>query len=171
MPVKKDWRYLATVADACIKESTTKGTPGLFMEYSTDDGLIKHTWYISPNSRKKLAENLEACFGIDQNALSDWEFLDRLGEVLTGQTCDISTTEEEYDNKFRVIVSWMNPAGSGTPGPLGPKRVADSQKLRRIAGIFGGGPVSSPAYKPNALVPRDPAAPTTAPEFSEDVPF
>lgn len=166
MPVEAEKRYEATVTDAYIVQSPTKGTLGLLIKYSTDEGPIERAWYVSDNNSAEFVLTLKDCFGITPEQIDDDDFWYSVGSVLKGKTCSISTKVSKYDGS--VEIAWMNPTGANRPSA---PKITDLHKIRRFAGLLGGGPVSSPAYKPNALVPRDPAAPTTAPEFSEDVPF
>lgn len=137
MAVLAGEKYDAVIKDAYLTESMEKGTPGLFISYDTDAGNIDHTWFITPNTVDRLKENLLQCFGITAAELNDNAFLAKIGARIKGDRVKITTKEDEYNGNKRVVVQWMNPAGA--------KRVEPSN-MKRIAGIFGGGPVSSPAY-------------------------
>lgn len=139
MAVQADMKYEATVKDAYMTESKTKGTAGLFFSFDTEDGPIDHTFYITPSTAERLKENLFQCFGISPAELNDVSFLEKISNRVRGDKVQITTKEDEYNGDVRVVVQWMNPVGFGA------KRV-EHTGLKRIAGIFGGGPVSSPAY-------------------------
>lgn len=138
MPVQPDTKYDAVIREAYITESMEKQTPGLFMSYDTADGNIEHTWYITPNTVDRLKENLFQCFQITPAELNDNVFLSKIGARIKGDRVKITTKEEEYNGKMKIVVQWMNPAGA--------KKI-EPQALKRVAGIFGGGPVSSPEYR------------------------
>ena len=159
MPLKPDEKYIMKVSDAYMTESKEKGTPALFMEYTSADGKIDREWYITMNTVARLREDLEKCFGITQEQLSDMAFLNRIGSFLRDQECQISTKGEEYNGKSIVKVQWMNPVRSK------PKKV-EGAGLKRVAGLFGGGPMSSPAYRGDDL-----GIPPAAPWLDDETPF
>lgn len=161
MPVQPDTKYEATVKDAFLSESKNAGTPGLFISFETEDGSIDHTFYVTTKTVEKLKEDLGKCFGITQAQLMDGAFLSSIGTTLRGQKVSITTQEKEYNGNVSVAVQWMNPLG------FKPKTL-DVQGVKRVAGLFGGGPVSSPAYRTGS---QPPAANWEAPITDEDVPF
>lgn len=140
MSVQAGNKYEATVKEAFVTESSKKATAGLFMVYTTSDGEIDKTWWITPATAERLLENLGTCFNITKAQMLDDEFIGAIGTVLRGQVCSI-TTEEASGPKGEPIVEvqWMNPAG------YRPKKLQGGQ-LKRISGLFAGGPVSSPEY-------------------------
>ena len=144
MGMQPETKYDAQVIDAFMTESKTKGTAGLFFALQTEVGRVEHTAWITPNTVSRLKEVLYDCFGVTSEQLSDLNFLAKIGEKLKGQM--VSITRDEGDEQYGVKVKWMNPAG------FTPKRV-EPVGLKRIAGLFGGGPVSSPAYMPRAEEP------------------
>lgn len=145
MSVRPETKYKETeVLDAFMTESKEKGTAGLYFKLLTEDGEIEHTAWITPNTVERLKETLFECFSITGTELLDVAFLAKIGERIRGDK--VSITTDEGDERYGVKVKWMNPAG------FKPKKL-ESVSLKRIAGLFGGGPVSSPAYKPGSEPP------------------
>ena len=140
MALKVDEKYTVKVVDAYLTESKEKGTPGLYVEFQCAEGKIYHTFYITQATVFRLKENLEKCFGITAAQLADNAFLDRIGNFLRDQECQITTIGKEYNDKIIPEVQWMNPVRNK------PKKVEGSG-VKRVAELFGGGPMSSPAYK------------------------
>lgn len=139
MSVKADMKYSATVRDAFITESPAKGTTGLFLSFQTEDGPIAHTIWVTPATVNRVREDLGKCFGITGAQLQDDAFLEGIGAVVRGQNVQITTEMDDFKDEPRVIVKWMNPA------VFTPKRITGTG-MKRVTGLFGGGPVSSPAY-------------------------
>lgn len=157
--IKADEKYDATVKDAYLTESA-KGTLGIFFALQTSDGPIGHTVWLTPNTAERVQEDLGKCFGVTSKQLLDTTFLEDIGDILTGEVIQITTEAEDYRGEQRVKVKWMNPV------LFKPSR-ASGNAVKRAAGIFSGGTVSSPDYRP-----EPPAGPPAGPPLSDDdVPF
>lgn len=109
MALYEGWKGIATIKRAFLTKAET-GTWGICMGYATDDGNIDHTWYMTPNTADRLAENLQKCFGIKREQLNA-AFLKRIGEVLVGKMCRLTIKGEDYKGSRRLVVEWMNPVG------------------------------------------------------------
>jgi len=143
MILQPNEKYEATVKDAYLTASKNKGTAGIFFAFETEAGPIEHTAWLTPATAERLKETLGKCFGTTPEQLQDEAYLTSLGTHLRGHKLQITTDSDEYNGDERVIVKWMNPAG------LRPLRVAGDE-VKRFAGLFGGGPVSSPEYTSRA---------------------
>ena len=143
MSLQPDEKYEATVKDAYLTTSKTKGTAGIFFAFETEAGPIEHTAWLTPATAERLKETLGKCFGTTPEQLVDEKYLTSIGTLWRGEKVQITTEGDEYNGEERVIVKWMNPAG------FRPARIAGDE-VKRFAGLFGGGPVSSPEYTTRA---------------------
>jgi hypothetical protein len=125
MALYEGWKGIATIKRAFFTKAES-GTRGICMGYATDDGSIDHTWYMTPNTADRLAENLEKCFGIKRAQLNA-AFLERIGEVLVGKMCRLTIKGEDYKGKRRLVVEWMNPVGG----------IMEEEDFSWVASLFG----------------------------------
>lgn len=128
MPVKAGQTYTATVNNAYLGESQSKGTPALFFTLMTDDGVVDHALWITDGTRDRVTKTMADCFGVTLEQLQSRVYLDNLGNELSGRKVNITTIEETYQNKPRVKVQWMNPEARKPEGDL----------TKRAASMFGG---------------------------------
>lgn len=138
MPLQPETKYEAKVLDAFMTETKTKGTDALYFKLETEAGKVGHFAYVTPKTIERLKETLLECFGVTSKELEDPSFLEKIGDRIRGEM--VSITTDEGDEQYGVKVKWMNPIGF-TP------QKSEPAKLKRVAAMFAGGPVSSPAYK------------------------
>jgi len=149
--VQPDQRYSARVTDARMTESMS-GTPGIWVKFETPDGDISRTIYLTPATREHAQKSLNN-MGIDSDRLASDEFWQDPAQFLVNATCEITTAEEEYEGKSRVVVQWINRAIT---------QASDAAK-RRAASLFQRVPEPQPIGASSNGRP--------APAFDADVPF
>ena len=142
MAVQAGRHYKATVLSASLTESVTKGTPGISINFQTEDGEIEHTIYLTEKTVKRAATDL-CLLGADEAQLRSWTYLDNIGTVIQGSECDISTISEEYNGKSRVRVQWINE----------PRKAGGGNLASKAAQLFGGPAASAPLPSDDDLVP------------------
>lgn len=155
MPVKAGQSYLATVNNAYLGESQTKGTPALFFVFATDDGVIEHALWITDGTRDRVVKTMADCFGTTLEQLQSRVYLDNLANELSSRKVSITTIEEAYKGKPQIKVQWMNPETKKQEGDL----------TKRAASMFGGAnPADTRQNSRNASEPP-PFAPDDDREF------
>ena len=140
MPVRANEKYEATVETARFTTSAVKGTPGLFLEFKTGDGMVDVIKYLTEGSIKHLKENLAECFGVNEdNFSSDDFYTGGVQEILHGKPCSITTEfkKDSNDNIYKdangktyATVQWINPSRAGKP--------VDAVAVGRLKSLFGG---------------------------------
>lgn len=161
MSLEADRRYDGVVIDAGLTQSDEKGTPALWWKIRTDAGVIDNVEWISPNTSKRIAENMAKCFGTTKEQLADMSWLEKIGDHLRGADVSIVTeSEERRDGSFEIKVKWMNPRGV-------PKKAPTPATKSRVAQLFGG---ASPGPMPGRSA-HDDGPPPFAPVDDGDCPF
>jgi hypothetical protein len=125
--VEKDRTYDATVASACLTCSS-KGTPGLAMTYTTGSGDIEDTIWLTSGTIERAKKTL-GMLGADTNKLASRDYMETVGNVISGAECEIVTEWDDY-GKGRVRVKWVN-ARKGA-------NVSGGNLSARVAHLFGG---------------------------------
>ena len=133
MPVKAGQSYAASVNNAYLGESQSKGTPAIFFTFAVEEdgkpaGVIDHALWITDGTKDRVVKTMHDCFGVTLEQLQSQVFLDNIANELAGRKVNITTIEETYQNKPRVKVQWMNPETKKPEGDL----------MKRAASMFGG---------------------------------
>src|ERR1700722_5839541 len=153
-------RYDGVIMDAGLTQGET-GTPALWFRIKTDDGIITHEEYVTPNTRVRLAENMSKCFGLGPAEMAKLCAADGLADEIRGTDVSIVTKEEELKNGDLIVkVKWMNPAG----GP--PKKPPTAATKSKVAALFGASPPAA-----SAAPATDAAGGAPPPAWNDDVPF
>lgn len=90
-----------------IEDGPEKGAIGIWQGYLTDDAFEK--------TIKRLAEAIG--FNGDLYSLTTGK------QTLVGKPCNITTKLEEYNNKTRCKIAWLNAPGGGGAKPIEPRKL------------------------------------------------
>jgi hypothetical protein len=117
MSFEADQKYSATVVDAFAIESSKKGTVGICFTFACAEGHIEATRWLTENTADRVIKDLET-LGFSRQLLENAENLDRIGEIVKGRECEIVSEWDDY--KKKMVVKWINGAGSGDRRASGP---------------------------------------------------
>ncbi len=114
--------------------------------------------WLTDSAAKRTIDNLKEVFGWN----GDLEELAALTDEgpFVDMPCQIVTEEEEYNNKTRVVIKWLNAPGGGG-------KMMDANKALELARRLGGKSRSAPSAQAQRRPPADPDL--DAPE--DDIPF
>lgn len=125
MSLRADSRYTGEVTQGKWMESQ-KGTLGFQLMLECEEGGISHTIWVTEKNKEKAAEAF-AAIGVTKEQLTNASFLrNEMPTAVVGVAITFGTKEEEYNNKKRVVVSWI-----GTPKAPKAETIEDS-----VAALF-----------------------------------
>jgi hypothetical protein len=137
-------RHDVTTKQGSFGESKN-GTPFFELLFADDNGNTINGWlYLSDKAFEASVKTLRETFGFDGN-------FETLPDQVANKRCSITTEEEEFENKMRLKVKWINPLRTVIPLKGG------NELLKQLSAKAARIPVES---RPKA--PPAPKAATTA---------
>jgi hypothetical protein len=161
-------RHEVTVKTSIFGESN-KGTPFLELSFEDAAGDTINGWlYLSEGALKNTVKTLRETFNFDGN-------FETLTAQVDGKKCAITVEEEEFEQKMRLKVKWINPLRSVTPIKDGnnflKSLTAAAARLPVEARAAAKSTVTKAPPAPRATTPTKPAPAVSDFPLDEDVPF